>query len=388
MRGYLCRVSTIWPAFAITAPGIAPVTAAELAALAIPHDPPTPDGVAFKADFRTIALANLWLRTASRVIVRLGEFKAQGFADLEKGAARLPWQQVLLPGQAIAVRVTCRKSRLYHSDAVAERVARQISKHFGIDAPVVRLTDSDDDDAPSDEAQRILVRIVHDVCTISADTSGDLLHRRGYRQAVAKAPLRETIAAACLLACDYDGTQAFLDPMCGSGTFPIEAAMIARRQAPGRARPFAFEHWPGADRDVLPNLRRSTKAAGEDVADLPIVGSDRDPGAVRMSRENAERAGVAKMVQFEQVTLEAIEPPAEQGLWCSNAPYGRRMGNTDALTGLFVQIGKLARGAFAEWRVALLLAEQSHVKALQSPTTEILHSRVGGIQVGLHGIEI
>lgn len=388
MHGYLCRVSTIWPAFAITAPGIAPVTAAELAALGIPHDPPTPDGVAFKADFRTIALANLWLRTASRVIVRLGEFKAQGFADLEKGAARLPWQQVLLPGQAIAVRVTCRKSRLYHSDAVAERVARQISKHFGIDAPVVRLTDSDDDDAPSDEAQRILVRIVHDVCTISADTSGDLLHRRGYRQAVAKAPLRETIAAACLLACDYDGTQAFLDPMCGSGTFPIEAAMIARRQAPGRARPFAFEHWPGADRDVLPNLRRSTKAAGDDVADLPIVGSDRDPGAVRMSRENAERAGVAKMVQFEQVTLESIEPPAEQGLWCSNAPYGRRMGNTDVLTGLFVQIGKLARGAFAEWRVALLLAEQSHVKALQSPTTEILHTRVGGIQVGLHGIEI
>ena len=388
MHGYLCRVSTIWPAFAITAPGIAPVTAVELAALGIPHDPPTPDGVAFKADFRTIALANLWLRTASRVIVRLGEFKAQGFADLEKGAARLPWQQVLLPGQAIAVRVTCRKSRLYHSDAVAERVARQISKHFGIDAPVVRLTDSDDDDAPSDEAQRILVRIVHDVCTISADTSGDLLHRRGYRQAVAKAPLRETIAAACLLACDYDGTQAFLDPMCGSGTFPIEAAMIARRQAPGRARPFAFEHWPGADRDVLPNLRRSTKAAGDDVADLPIVGSDRDPGAVRMSRENAERAGVAKMVQFEQVTLESIEPPAEQGLWCSNAPYGRRMGNTDVLTGLFVQIGKLARGAFAEWRVALLLAEQSHVKALQSPTTEILHTRVGGIQVGLHGIEI
>ena len=102
-------MSTIWSAFAITAPGIAPVTAAELAALDIPHEPPTADGVAFSADFRTIALANLWLRTASRVIVRLGEFKAQGFAELEKGAARLPWQQVLLPGQAVAMRVTCRK---------------------------------------------------------------------------------------------------------------------------------------------------------------------------------------------------------------------------------------------------------------------------------------
>ena len=380
-------MSTTWSAFAITAPGIAPVTAPELSALGIPHEPPTPDGVAFPADFRTIALVNLWLRTASRVIVRLGEFKAQGFADLEKGASKLPWGQVLLPGQAIAVRVTCRKSRLYHSDAVAERVVRQISKFFGVDAPVVRLTDSDEEDAPTDEAQRILVRIVNDICTISADTSGELLHRRGYRQAVAKAPLRETVAAACLLATDYDGTQAFMDPMCGSGTFPIEAAMIARQQAPGRARPFAFEHWPGADRDVLPALRRATKAAGVDVADLPILGSDRDPGAIRMSIANAERAGVGGMVRFEQKTLEDIEPPAEFGAWCSNAPYGRRVGNSDALTGLFVQIGKLARGAFGEWRIALLLAEQSHVKALQSPTTEILKTRVGGIQVGLYGIE-
>ena len=381
-------MSTTWSAFAITAPGIAPVTAAELTALGIPHDAPTPDGVAFAADFRTIALVNLWLRTASRVIVRLGEFKAQGFAELEKGAARLPWQQVLLPGQAVAMRVTCRKSRLYHSDAVAERVVRQIAKHFGVDVPVVRLTDSDDDDAPTDEAQRILVRIVHDIVTVSADTSGELLHRRGYRQAVAKAPLRETVAAACLLAIDYDGTQPFIDPMCGSGTFPIEAALIARQQAPGRARPFAFEHWPGADRDVLPGLRRSTKASGTDGTGVPIIGSDRDPGAIRMSAENAERAGIGTLVTFEQKTLDMLEPPAEFGSWCSNAPYGRRVGNSDALTGLFVQIGKLARGAFAEWRVALLLAEQSHVKALQSPTTEILHTRVGGIQVGFYGIEV
>lgn len=380
--------TTLWSAFAITAPGIAPVTAAELAALGIPHDPPTPDGVAFQADSRTIALTNLWLRTASRVIVRLGEFKAQGFADLEKGAAKLAWSRVLLPGQPVSLRVTCRKSRLYHSDAVAERIVRQVSKHFGVDAPVVRLTDSDDDDAPTDEAQRILVRIVNDLCTVSADSSGDLLHRRGYRQALAKAPLRETVAAACLLAVDYDGTQPFIDPMCGSGTFPIEAAMIARQQAPGRTRPFAFEHWPGADRDVLPALRRATKAAGTDVPDLPIIGSDRDPGAIRMSIENAGRAGVGSMVRFEQRSLDALEPPAEFGTWCSNAPYGRRVGNSDALMGLFVQIGKLARGPFAEWRTALLMAEQSHVKALQSPTTEILHTRVGGIQVGLHGIEI
>jgi putative N6-adenine-specific DNA methylase len=380
--------TTPWSAFAITAPGIAPVTALELDALEIPHAPPTPDGVAFNADDRTLALVNLWLRTASRVIVRLGEFKATGFTDLEKGAAKMPWRKVLLPGQPIALRVTCRKSRLYHSDAVAERVAKQISKHFGIDAPVVRLTDADEEDAPTDEAQRILVRIVNDKCVISADTSGELLHRRGYRQAIAKAPLRETVAAACLLALDYDGAEPFIDPMCGSGTIPIEAAMIARKQAPGRARDFAIEHWPGWDRDVLPNLRKATRAAGTD-GDAPmIIGSDRDPGAIRMSNENAERAGVASLITFEQRALDALEAPAESGLWCSNAPYGRRVGNSDLLTGLFVQLGKLARGEFSDWRVALLMAEQSHVQALQSPTTEILRTRVGGIQIGLHGIEV
>lgn len=381
-------MSAPYAAFAITAPGLAPITAAELDALGVPHDPPTPDGVAFAADARTLALVNLWLRTASRVIVRLGEFKAQGFADLEKGAARLPWRTVLAPGQPIAVRVTCRKSRLYHSDAVAQRVIAQIGRHFGVPSPVVRLTDCDDDDAPTDEAQRILVRIVHDICTISADTSGDLLHRRGYRQAIAKAPLRETVAAACLLALDYNGSEPFLDPLCGSGTLPIEAAMIARKQAPGRARPFAFEHWPGWDRDLLPQVRKGTRAAGETPESLLIAGSDRDPGAIRMATENAERAGVAGLITFAHASVDAITPPAPRGLWCSNAPYGRRVGNADALTGLFVQLGKLARGAFAEWRVALLLAEASHVRALQSPTTEVLRTRVGGIPVALHGIEV
>lgn len=375
-------------AFAITAPGIAPVTAAELDTLGIAHDAPTADGVAFSTDATGIALANLWLRTASRIVVRLGEFKAQGFADLEKGAARISWQQVLHAGQPIGLRVTCRKSRLYHSDAVAERVAKQVSRHFGVESPVVRMTDSDDDDAPVDEAQRILVRIVHDRCTISADTSGELLHRRGYRQAIARAPLRETVAAACLLACDYDGSMPFLDALCGSGTIPIEAAMIARRQAPGRARPFAFEQWPGADRELLPTLRRTTKAAGIDTSQqLVIVGSDRDLGAIRMSQENAARAGVDAMIRFEQRAIDALEPPAADGLWISNAPYGRRVGNVQALTGLFVQLGKLARGPFADWRVALLMAEQAHVAALQSATTEVLKTRVGGIHVALHGIE-
>jgi putative N6-adenine-specific DNA methylase len=381
-------VTPTWPAFAITAPGIAPITAAELDALSIPHAPPTPDGVPFNADARTIALANLWLRTASRIVVRLGEFKTPGFPQLEKGAARLPWSTFLHPGQPVALRVTCRKSRLYHSDAVAERVVRQISASLGKPSPVVRLTDSDDDDAPTADAQRILVRIVHDICTISVDTSGDLLHRRGYRQAIARAPLRETVAAACLLAIDYDGSSAFMDPFCGSGTFPIEAAMIARKQAPGRTRAFACEQWPDWDRALLPTLRRATRAAGDDALAHPIVGSDRDPGAVRMSHENAERAGVAGLISFEQQSVNDVAPIADDGTWCSNPPFGHRVGNADALTGLYSQLGTIARGPFAAWRVALLMAERKHVAALRPPVTEVLRTRVGGIQVALVGLEV
>jgi putative N6-adenine-specific DNA methylase len=180
-----------YDAFAITAPGLEQLTAGELKMLGADDARATEGGVAFTASRRSLYSANLHLRTASRVIVRVGEFGATAFHELERRAGKVPWEGFVSPNLGVSLRVTCRKSRLYHSDAVAERVAAAI----GSRVRGTRMVDDGGDDADAPD-QLVVVRLFHDRCTVSVDSSGALLHRRGYRQAVAKAPIRETLAAA------------------------------------------------------------------------------------------------------------------------------------------------------------------------------------------------
>src|SRR3954463_823882 len=241
------RSSQQFELFASTAPGLESIAAGELKALGV-KGRQEPGGVAFESDIERVYLANLWLRTASRVILRLGRFHASTFYELERRAKKLPWSNFLSDGGSVEVRVTCRKSRLYHSDAVAERVLdaiRQVSP--AVDLKVGNDESGDETAQSSKPTQLFVVRIVDDQCEISADSSGELLHRRGYRKEVAKAPLRETLAAAMILASGWRPGSPLVDPMCGSGTIPIEAAMIARRIAPGLRRQFQFMRWPSFD---------------------------------------------------------------------------------------------------------------------------------------------
>src|SRR4051812_6625037 len=212
--------------FAATAPGLESIAAGELKSLGV-KGRQEPGGVAFEGDLNGVYLANLWLRTASRVLLRLGRFHASTFYELERRAKKLPWADFLPATGSVEVRVTCRKSRLYHSDAVAERILGAIARvaPAGIDVKIGAAPGEGDDEAETSSRQLIVVRIVDDQCEVSADTSGELLHRRGYRQEVARAPLRETLAAAMVLASGWDKRQPLLDPMCGSGTIPIEAAL-------------------------------------------------------------------------------------------------------------------------------------------------------------------
>lgn len=380
-------------AFAVAAPGIAPLVAAELDALGIGHEAPTADGVAFRADWPTLARANLWLRTATRVLVRVASFRATDFRTLEREGRRIEWARWVGDGQPVALRVTCRKSRLYHSDAVAQRVHDAIGHVLGAPVPLASAPrdddEGDDDAALAAEVQPFVVRVAHDVVTISADASGLPLHKRGWRTALARAPMRETLAAACLLAAGWTPASPvpFLDPLCGSGTLAIEAALSALGRAPGRWRRFAWEHWGGAPPSLLSRTIRESGADGREGLDVPIVASDRDPGAVRMARENAERAGVAAQVTVLQRDLRDAVPPAPSGLWVSNAPWGHRVAAHASLDGLFRTIGTHATGAFRDWHVAVLLAEASHVRALGVPVTPILRTRAGGIPVTLTGLE-
>jgi len=273
-----------YDAFAITAPGLEALAVAELRALGLATGDVEPGGVPFAADAAALCAANLRLRTVSRVVVRVASFPARAFHELERKAARVPWERFVAAGGAAAFRVTCRKSRLYHSDAVAERLAAAVAR---VGATAVRAVgdDADDDAGHADHAdalpQLFVVRVLHDRVTISADASGALLHRRGWRQAVAKAPLRETLAAAMLIASGWAPAMPLVDPMCGSGTIAIEAALLARRIAPGLGRDFALRRWPELDTSVWAAEVARAESERLPAAPAPIVGSDRDAGAIR-----------------------------------------------------------------------------------------------------------
>jgi putative N6-adenine-specific DNA methylase len=390
--------------FASTAPGLESITAGELKALGI-RGKQEPGGVAFGGDLRRLYEANLWLRTASRLTVRIGRFHASTFFELERRAKKLPWARFLPAAGPVRLRVTCRKSKLYHSDAVAERVLAAIEASAARGVGVEGF-DSDDDGAESEEpenqAQLFVVRIFHDECEISVDTSGDLLHRRGYRRETAKAPLRETIAAAMVLASGWKGQSPLLDPMCGAGTIPIEAALIARRIAPGMKRNFQFMNWPGFDvstwGEVLETAQRTViDFTGE------IVGADRDEGAIGAATRNAERAGVASAVTFatqalsgsltmlgtvdgssnETSATDSQGHSTDRGWILTNPPYGIRVGGPRDLRNLYATLGTALK-ANPRWRLGVLTSDADLVHQTQVGLASRFSTSNGGIPVGFY----
>lgn len=327
-------------------------------------------GVSWQGDARSLMRANLWLRSASRVIVRVAEFRATAFHELERQAKRIDWHAWLGPGVTPEFRVTAKKSKLYHSDAIAERLASAASSHLS------------ESRQQRTEHQLLVVRVHRDQFTISADTSGALLHMRGYRQAVGKAPLRETLAAAMLLASDWTGDAALLDPMCGSGTIAIEGALIARNIAPGLRREFAFMRWPSFDARMWKSLVGDAQAATRPARAM-IQGSDRDAGAIAASRANAERAGVASDIEFAVRALSRIAPPAASGLVATNPPYGKRVSEGKDIRNLYAQLGNVMRDKFANWHLTLLSPEDRLATQLQLPLQPLLQTSNGGIRVTL-----
>jgi putative N6-adenine-specific DNA methylase len=376
-------------AFAIAAPGLEQIVAAELGRLGLPASVEA-GGASWTGALESVGRANLWLRTASRVVVRVGEFRARTFWELERHARKLPWEQFVHSGASVRVRVTSRKSRLYHTDAIAERLAAAAAERAGSALPGHRVTPAgtdDDADGYDDDVQAgsqlFVVRVVRDVCSVSADSSGALLHRRGYRRAVGKAPLRETLAAAMLIASDWPGNAPLIDPMCGSGTIPIEAALMARRIAPGLNRPFAFQRWPGFDAKSWEQV--VSEAREQELPGSPAVlyGSDRDAGAIDAARANAERAGVLADIRFEQRAMSAIDPPQGAGWVLVNPPYGVRVAEADSVRDLYAAFGNVLRARFAGWRVGMLSPGEHLERQTGLELRERFATANGGIPVRL-----
>jgi putative N6-adenine-specific DNA methylase len=378
--------------YAITAPGLEHLTAAELRSVGAAVNATEPGGVSFEAAPGILYAANLHVRTASRIVVRVGQFHAASFAELEKEARRVPWARWIAPGGAVHFRVTSRKSRLYHQDAVAERLERAVLAAIPGASAVRAPSDADaldDDVTVLPGAQRFLVRIVDDELTLSADSSGALLHRRGYRLASAKAPIRETLAAAMLQAMKWDGSAPLVDPLCGSGTIPIEAALLARRIPPGWRRRFAFERWPEFKPSVWEYVRGEAAKEMLDRAPVSIVAADRDAGAVEACAANAERAGVAGDLSIGRAALTTTLSEPEltalpPGLILTNPPYGVRVGEPGRLRDLYASLGNAMRGPLAGWSLGFVTSDPALAAATGLPVQPSIEMSTGGLGIRLY----
>jgi putative N6-adenine-specific DNA methylase len=340
-------------------PGLEPALAEELKALRIRVDMSPgaeengslqgeePGGFEFKAALEDIYRCNLNLRVASRVVVRLGTFHAAAFSELRKKGSRLPWDQFLSPGINLHFKVTCHKSKLYHTGAVAERVLGAIQDHFHAGET---KTFTNIQDKPG---QLVLVRLDHDMCTISIDSSGELLHRRGYRLETAKAPLRENLAAGILRTCGWNGTTPLIDPFCGSGTFPIEAGLIANHIPPGLVRTFEFVKWPIHQAETWQNLLQVARLGMIQSTTL-IQGADRDRGAISSAKANAARAGLLERITFLQQPISELAATDSPGWIITNPPYGVRVSAGKDLRDLYARLGSLYRERFQGWKLGIV----------------------------------
>ncbi len=363
--------------FLVAPPGLEAFVAEEVAELAERRVEVVPGGVRLRGELLDAAGLALWSRTASRVLVTLGDANAASLQALAADVRRLPWKDFAWPGQRIEATATLKQARIRRPDAVAARVVQAAQEALR---------------GPRRTAKRpppplqVTVRVQGKRATISADASGGLLHKRGYRKATAKAPLRETLAATLLRAADWDpATEPLADPMCGSGTFLIEGAWLAQDRAPGRGRRPPCVGWPAFPGKRWPALQAE---ADRVPGTLPVLyGRDRDPGALKATRANADRAGVGAALRLAHGKLHEPWPelPDTPGLVILNPPYGVRVADRAKINGLYDTFGAGLRQILPGWRLVAITPRPELARRLTPEIEEITTFRNGGLNVGLYG---
>jgi putative N6-adenine-specific DNA methylase len=352
--------------YAITVPGFEEFCRQELIGLGLDDGNMSmdPGGVAFSGRFVDCQRANLHVRTATRILMRIDSFTATNRRQLKKHCAAVPWELFLPEGTRPEIKVRSQRSRMYHSDVVAQAVGEAIAGNWG--ATVIR--------PPSQFSQTVFVRLLDDRVTLSLDSSGEPLYKRGLKHGPARAPLRETLAAAILMAGGYDGRRPLVDPMCGSGTFSLEAAMMAKCMAPGMWRRFAFEDWPAFSPGQWAFLKREAEA-GVRSLDRPLIfASDLDAGACDGLGQRIADHGLADAVQVTQKDVfacEAGQHGGAPGLVAINPPYGVRIGSVWQAADLFERICRHLFVAFRGWNVALIAPDRGFLKTVPFPVRQV-----------------
>jgi putative N6-adenine-specific DNA methylase len=348
--------------------GVAPLLATELRGLGLRPSIAHSGRVAFTATTREVYRATLCTRLANRLLVRVAAGSVPTFDALERLARQVPWDHYLEPGAVARVVAASSGSALYHTAAIASRVEAAATDATG----------------GGDEREQPFVAVVRDdELTLWVDAGGEPLHRRGWRLATAKAPLRPTLAAALLAAVGWTGDAALVDPMCGSGTIAIEAALVARGRAPGASRPFAFQSWPSFEPGTWASVRATAAAAEGEVA-VAIRASDRDAGAARAAEGNARRAGVGDAVEIETLPVSAVTPPPGPPGWIlTNAPYGQRIKGGADQRDLYAAFGAVLRRHWSGWHAGLLVADPALAAHTGLRLSARLESTNGSIPVVL-----
>ncbi|MFN9235336.1 MAG: MEKHLA domain-containing protein [Planctomyces sp.] len=290
--------------------------------------------VHFQGDERDIARCNLWLRSADRLLIRVGEFPAPDFDALFDQTKALPWSDLLPVDAKFPVAGRSVLSRLHAVPAIQGAVKKAIVESLKRTYQRFRFDESG-------STFQIEVSLLRDVATLTIDTSGDGLHKRGYREFVGLAPLRETMAAGLIQLSYWNRDRQFVDPFCGSGTLPIEAALIGRNIAPGIGRSFVAEDWRWLDRRIWREVRTEARDLRQPRMVLPILGFDHDPSAIRLSEKGANEAGVAGDIQFRCQEVSDFRTNAEYGVVITNPPYGERLGDPEEVAAVYRELGRV-----------------------------------------------
>jgi len=343
--------------FATVARGLEPIAAQELERLGAKDVRPDFTGVHFVGDSALLYRVNLWARTIFRVLVTLREFPCPDADRLYQEVQNIDWEQYLQPHNTLAVNATGGNDKLNHTHFTALQVKNAIvdqQRHqFGQRSSV----DTQNPDV------LINAHIHQDRCILSLDSSGTSLHRRGYRPAVGVAPLKETLAAALLDMAEWEPSLPFLDPLCGSGTLPLEASLKALNIAPGLFRmQFAFERWPDFDEALWEQLLKEAENSELSELKAPIVGSDRDSDILNQARINAQQCGLADKVKFTQTELSQVEAPADSGVIICNPPYGERLGDAKELGDFYKLLGDVFKQRFKGWTAFVLTGNKELAK--------------------------
>lgn len=304
--------------------------------------------VTFWGDAQAVAYGNVFLRTTERILLKVAEFSAETFEELFQGTKQIPWEAYIPKnGKFWVTKVNSIKSKLFSPSDIQsimkKAMVERLKDYYG-----VSWFEEDGASYP------LRVTLMKDVVTVGLDTSGVSLHKRGYRQMTAKAPITETLAAALLMLTPWKKDRILVDPFCGSGTFPIEAAMMAANMAPGRNRSFLAEEW----KNLIP--RKCWYEAMTEADDLvdrsvktDIQGYDIDPEVLKAARENARLAEVDGMIHFQQRPVKDLRHPKKYGFIITNPPYGERLEEKEALPQLYREIGESFRG-LDKWSMYLI----------------------------------